>query len=310
MVLSALSFAPADEAGTPPRRLPSVLAAGFAALLAMTAAASAEAPADPVVAKVNGVEIHQSDLNLAEEEIGPEVPASDEAGKRDFLVSYVADLMLVAQAAETKKIPDTAEFRQRLAFLRNKALMETMLGQEGKDALTEPALHKIYEEATKNASSEQEVRARHILFRVADPNDQAASKAAEDKVKATIERIKKGEDFAKLASALTEDPAGKQDGGDLGYFTKDLMVPEFAEAAFGLEKGQISGPVKTQFGWHVLKVEDKRMREPPPFDKVRADIEEFASRKAKSDYVKKLRAAANIERLDASTQKPPAKAAQ
>ncbi len=168
--------------------------------------------------------------------------------------------------------------------------------------MTEPALHKIYDEATKNAAKEPEVRARHILFRVADPNDQAASKAAEDKVKATIERIKNGEDFAKLATALTEDPSGKQDGGDLGYFTRDQMVPEFAEAAFNLEKGQISGPVKTAFGWHVLKVEDKRMREPPSFDQVRGEIEEYASRKAQADLVKKLRADAKIERLDQQVQ--------
>jgi peptidyl-prolyl cis-trans isomerase C len=293
------SFAP-FKTGAPHRALAisaTGLAACFAAFLGMTALAQAPAP-DPVIAKVNGAEIHQSDLSLAEEDIGHDVPATDEAGKRDYLVNYVADLMLVAQAAEAKKIPDSTEFKQRLAFLRNKALMETVLGQEAKTALTEPALRKIYDDATKNAASEQEVHARHILFRVADPNDQAASKAAEDKVKNTIDRINKGEDFAKLATALTEDPSGKQDGGDLGYFTKDQMVPEFSEVAFGLEKGQISGPVKTQFGWHVLKVEDKRMREPPPFDKVRAEIEEYASRKAQSDLVKKLRADAKIERLD------------
>ncbi len=294
------SFAPFIKTGAPRRALAisaTGLAACFAAFLGMTALAQAPAP-DPVIAKVNGAEIHQSDLSLAEEDIGHDVPATDEAGKRDYLVNYVADLMLVAQAAEAKKIPDSTEFKQRLAFLRNKALMETVLGQEAKTALTEPALRKIYDDATKNAASEQEVHARHILFRVADPNDQAASKAAEDKVKNTIDRINKGEDFAKLATALTEDPSGKQDGGDLGYFTKDQMVPEFSEVAFGLEKGQISGPVKTQFGWHVLKVEDKRMREPPPFDKVRAEIEEYASRKAQSDLVKKLRADAKIERLD------------
>src|SRR5262252_416531 len=286
-----------------PRRLPTVVAVGFAAFMAATAVALAQAPAsDPVVAKVDGLEIHQSDLNLAEEDIGRDMPANDEEGKRDYLVNYLTDLLLIAKAAEAKKIPDTAEFKQRLAFVRNKALMETVLGQESKAAVTEPALRKIYEDATKTMGGQQEVRARHILFRVNDPNDKAASKAAEDKVKGTIERIKKGEDFGTLAKALTEDPSGKQDGGDLGYFTRDQMVPEFSEVAFALEKGQVSGPVKTQFGWHVLKVEDKRMREPPPFDQVRGEIEQFASRKAQVDLVAKLRVDAKIERLDKAAE--------
>jgi peptidyl-prolyl cis-trans isomerase C len=289
---------PAIPTGAP-RRLPAALAVGFAVFMAMTVAAPAQAPgSDPVIAKVNGVEIRQSDLNLAEEDIGRDMPANDEAGKRDYLVNYLTDMLLIAKAAEAKKIPDSAEFKQRLAFVRNKALMETVLGQETKAAVTEPALRKIYDDATKTMTREQEVRARHILFRVNDPNDQAASKAAEDKVKQTIERIKKGEDFGTLATALTEDPSGKQDGGDLGYFTRDQMVPEFAEVAFNLEKGQISGPVKTAFGWHVLKVEDKRMREPPPFEQVRDQIEQFASRKAQVDLVTKLRADAKVERLD------------
>jgi len=286
-----------------PRRLPTVFAIGFAAFMATTALAPAQAPAsDPVIAKVNGVEIRQSDLNIAEEDIGRDMPANDEAGKRDYLVNYLTDLLLIAKAAEAKKIPDSAEFKQRLAFIRNKALMETVLAQESKGAVTEPALRKIYDDATKTMGGQQEVHARHILFRVNDPNDKAASKAAEDKVKNTIERIKKGEDFGTLAKALTEDPSGKQDGGDLGFFTRDQMVPEFSEVAFGLEKGQVSGPVKTQFGWHVLKVEDKRMREPPPFDQVRGEIEQFASRKAQVDLVAKLRADAKIERLDKAAE--------
>jgi peptidyl-prolyl cis-trans isomerase C len=286
-----------------PRRLPTMVAVGFAAFMATTAVAPAQAPAsDPVIAKVNGVEIRQSDLNIAEEDIGRDMPANDEAGKRDYLVNYLTDLLLIAKAAEAKKIPDSAEFKQRLAFVRNKALMETVLAQESKTAVTEPALRKIYDDATKTMGGQQEVHARHILFRVNDPNDQAASKAAEDKVKNTIERIKKGEDFGTLAKTLTEDPSGKQDGGDLGYFTRDQMVPEFSEVAFGLDKGQVSGPVKTQFGWHVLKVEDKRMREPPPFDQVRGEIEQFASRKAQVDLVTKLRADAKIERLDKAAE--------
>jgi peptidyl-prolyl cis-trans isomerase C len=286
-----------------PRRLATVVAVGFAAFMATTAVALAQAPAsDPVIAKVNGVEIRQSDLNIAEEDIGRDMPANDEAGKRDYLVNYLTDLLLIAKAAEAKKIPDSVEFKQRLAFVRNKTLMETVLAQESKTAVTEPALRKIYDDATKTMSSQQEVHARHILFRVNDPNDQAASKAAEDKVKNTIERVKKGEDFGTLAKALTEDPSGKQDGGDLGYFTRDQMVPEFSEVAFSLEKGQVSAPVKTQFGWHVLKVEDKRTRQPPPFDQVRGEIEQFASRKAQVDLVAKLRADAKIERLDKAAE--------
>jgi peptidyl-prolyl cis-trans isomerase C len=286
-----------------PRRLATVVAVGFAAFMATTAVALAQAPAsDPVIAKVNGVEIRQSDLNIAEEDIGRDMPANDEAGKRDYLVNYLTDLLLIAKAAEAKKIPDSVEFKQRLAFVRNKTLMETVLAQESKTAVTEPALRKIYDDATKTMSGQQEVHARHILFRVNDPNDQAASKAAEDKVKNTIERVKKGEDFGTLAKALTEDPSGKQDGGDLGYFTRDQMVPEFSEVAFSLEKGQVSAPVKTQFGWHVLKVEDKRTRQPPPFDQVRGEIEQFASRKAQVDLVAKLRADAKIERLDKAAE--------
>ena len=286
-----------------PRRLSTVCAVGFAAFMATFATAFAQAPAsDPVIAKVNGVEIRQSDLAIAEEDIGRDMPAKDETGKRDYLINYLTDMLLVANAAEAKKIPDSAEFKQRLAFVRNKALMETVLGQESKASITEPALRKIYEDAIKNMSGQQEVHARHILFRVNDPNDQAASKVAEDKVKNTIERIKKGEDFATLAKALTEDPSGKQDGGDLGYFTRDQMVPEFSEVAFKLEKGDVSGPVKTPFGWHVLKVEDKRMREPPPFENVRGEIEQYATRKAQVDLVTKLRADAKIERLDKAAE--------
>ena len=304
MIASSISPAsvrsgPGSPSTPASRRAPAAIAVGMAVFVAAAGFALAQAPAgDPVIAKVNGIEIRQSDLAIAEEDMGKDMPANDEQGKREYLVNYLTDLILIAKAAEAKKIPDTPEFKQKLAFARNKALMDAVLAAESKAAVSEPALRKIYDDATKQMTGQQEVHARHILFRVNDPNDQAASKAAEDKVKSTIDRIKKGEDFATLAKALTEDPSGKQDGGDLGYFTRDQMVPEFSEVAFGLEKGQVSAPVKTQFGWHVLKVEDKRMREPPAFDKVRDEIEQFASRRAQVDFVTKLRADAKIERLD------------
>jgi peptidyl-prolyl cis-trans isomerase C len=278
---------------------PVAIAAGLAIVLASgMAQAQAPAPAaDPVIARINGVEIRQSDIAMAAEDLG-DIPANDEQGKRDYVVRYLTDMILIAKVAEAKKIPDTPAFKQRLVWLRYKALMETVLSDESKAATTEPALRKIYDDAISRMKGEEEVRARHILFRVTDPNNQAMSKAAEDKVKATIERIKKGEDFAILAQSLTEDPSGKQNGGDLGYFTRDQMVPEFSEVAFRLQKGQVSDPIKTQFGWHVLKVEDKRQRAAPPFEQVREEIEQHAVRAAQGDLIKRLRDNAEIERLD------------
>ncbi|MGA7425130.1 MAG: peptidylprolyl isomerase, partial [Rhodoplanes sp.] len=257
---------------------------------------------DPVVAKVNGTEIRQSDLALAEEDVGQNIPAGTPEAKRDWLINYVADMHILAKYAEAHKVPDTADFKQRLAFLRDKALMDLVLRDTGKAAVTNEAMRSVYDEAVKQMADEQEVHARHILFRVADANDQNASKAAEDKAKAALARIKKGEDFATVAKALTDDPPGKQDGGDLGYFTKDQMVPEFSEVAFKLDKGQVSEPIKTAFGWHIVKIEDKRKRAAPEFDQVKDQIETFVTRKAQIDLLNKLRAEAKIERLDKAAE--------
>jgi peptidyl-prolyl cis-trans isomerase C len=251
---------------------------------------------DPLVAKVNGVEVHQSDLALAEDEAGQIPPMSPEA-KQDYLVQFVADMILVSKAAEDKKFGESADFKRKLEFARKKLLMEGVLQSAGKQALTDEAMHQVYDEAVKQISDEKEVHARHILFR-APAGDDKAAKDAEDKVKAVIVRLKKGEDFAKVAGEVTEDPSGKANGGDLGYFTKEQMVPEFSDAAFKLEAGQISEPVKTQFGWHVIKVEEKRTKPAPKFEDVKPQIENFVTRKAQAELVTKLRADAKIERMD------------
>lgn len=260
-------------------------------------------PNDLVVATVNGIEIRQSDLAIAEEDLGQNPQPLTPEAKRDYLITYLADIILVAKAAEGKKITDSSDFQHRLVHVRYKLLAEFMLQAETKAAVTEAAMRKVYDDATKGMGDEQEVRARHILFRVVDPNDEKASKEAEDKIKSVIERLDKGEDFTKLANELTEDPSGKQNGGDLDYFTKEQMVPEFSNVAFKLEKGQISGPIKTQFGWHVLKVEDKRNRQPPEFDKVKDQVQTIVMRKAQADFITKLREEAKIERLDKPAEK-------
>ncbi|MGH6704135.1 MAG: peptidylprolyl isomerase [Bradyrhizobium sp.] len=241
--------------------------------------------ANPVLAKVNGSEIRQSDMAIAEEELGPSLEKMDPATKKENLLAFLIDMKIVAKAAEDKKVEDSDDFKKRLAFARNRLLMDSLLANEGKAAMTDEAMKKVYDDAAKQITSEQEVHARHILV------------ATEDEAKAIEEELKKGADFAELAKKKSKDP-GASDGGDLGFFTKDQMVPEFSAVAFSLEPGKISDPVKSQFGWHIIKVEEKRNRKPPDFDQVKGQIETYVSRKAQADYVAKLRETAKIERMD------------
>jgi len=282
---------PSDRMVASPRRrmIRLLMALALPVVLAVPACAQSS---DPVVARVNGAEIKASDLAIAEEEIGQNMPPMPAEGKRDYLVRYVSDMILVAKAAEDKKITDDTEFKRRLAYVRNKLLMESLLHAEAKAAVTDAAMRTVYDDATKQMTGEQEVRARHILVET------------EDEAKGVAAELKKGTDFAELAKQKSKDPGAAAEGGDLGYFTKDQMVPEFAETAFKLDKGQLSDPVKTQFGWHVIKVEDKRERPVPPFEQVKDQIQTFVMRRAQSEVISKLREGAKIERLDAKPGEP------
>ena len=292
MTLPTLAGAPAFAPTVP--RLARLFAGALVLTLAATGPLAAQDTKDPVVATVNGTPITQSDLAVAEEEAGQLPPMSDSA-KKDYLVQFMADAILITKAAEDKKLGDDEAFKRKLAFARQKLLMEALLNQVAKDASTDAAMRAVYDDAVTKIPAEEEVKAAHILIR-ATAGDDKASKAAEDKIKAVIARLNKGEDFAKVAGEVTEDPSGKANGGDLGYFTKEQMVPEFANVAFSLEKGKISAPVKTQFGWHVIKVEDKRTKPKPSFEDVKPQVEQFVARKAQAEFVTKLRADAKIEK--------------
>jgi peptidyl-prolyl cis-trans isomerase C len=275
--------------------------ASTAMAAAPAATPSAAKGEGPVVAKINGVEVREGDLKLAEEDIGQQMPPMPEEAKRDYLITYVGDMILLTQAAEEKKLAESPEFKQRLEFTRKKLLMAALLEGEAKTASTEAAMRKVYEDATKQMRPEEEVHARHILVET------------EEEAKAIREELEKGADFAELAKSKSKDPGAAAEGGDLGFFTKDQMVPEFADAAFKLEKGKLSEPVKSSFGWHIIKVEDKRTRPIPDFEQVKPQIENFVARKAQSEYLAKLREGAKIERFDKAAEAPktaPAEAAK
>ena len=257
----------------------------LAACFALTLVTGPVRAEDKVLAKVNGSEIRQSDLALAEEELGPSLAQMDPATKDENVLSFLIDMKIVSRAAEDKKVQDSEDFKKRLAFTRNRLLMDSLLASEGKAATNDEAMKKVYEEASKQISGEEEVHARHILVET------------EDEAKAVKAELDKGGDFAEVAKKKSKDP-GASDGGDLGFFTKDQMVPEFSQVAFSLEPGKISDPVKSQFGWHIIKVEEKRKRKAPDFDQVKAQIETYVTRKAQAEYVGKLRDSAKIERMD------------
>jgi len=264
-----------------------------AALLVGSTAALRAEDSNPVVARANGVDIHQSDLAVAAEEIGSNMPQLPEDKKRDYLITYLADVIVVAQAAQQQKMGDDPEVKRQLEFAHDKVLMEALLQKTGKAAQTnDTAMHQVYDQAVTKMPKEEEIHARHILV----PTEQEAKDIAA--------QLKKGGDFAALAKQKSKDP-GASNGGDLGWFTKSQMVPAFAEAAFKLDKGTISDPVHTQFGWHIIEVMDKRIRPTPTYDQVKEQLRTYVARQAESQLVDNLRKTAKIERLD----QPPAAAA-
>jgi peptidyl-prolyl cis-trans isomerase C len=276
--------------------LAAVLAAGITiAGVPFAVAQDAAKGADPVIARVDGTEIRESDLVLAEEDIGSGMQPSPPEMRREALLTYLIDVMIIAKAAEAQKLAQTPGFERRAAFARQKVLMEALLDKESKGAANEAAMKKIYDDSVAQNKPVEEVRARHILVET------------EEKAKEVLAKLKAGGDFAALAKSESKDP-GSADGGDLGYFAKEQMVPEFSEAAFKLEKGGLSEPVKSQFGWHVIKLEDKRNKPVPEFEQVKGQIENYVVRRAQTELVSKLRDAAKIERVGQSPAAKPADA--
>ncbi len=245
-----------------------------------------------MLATVNGQKITQLDITLAAEDLGTNLPQQLKGKARDsYLLDYLIDGNLVAQKAKADKLDQTPDFGQKLLYANDKILMEAMLTQIAKGATDDAALHQIYDAAAKQQKPEDEIHARHILV------------ATEADAQAVLKRLKAGEDFAKVAKETSKDPGSE--GGDLGWFTKERMVPAFADAAFKLQPNTFSDPVKSQFGWHVIEVLGKRPKTFPPFDQVKDQIVRYSIQKAQSDLILDLRKTAKIERTAAAPAEAP-----
>ena len=271
---------------SPQGRAPLLALLAGVSMFACVTGSPAMAQDNKVVAKIDGIEITEQEIALAGEDLGERIAQVPAAQRREYLLGYLSDLKIGARAAERAKIAELPEFTLRMNYFRQKVLMDEYISRQSKAAASTEAARKLYDDTMKTMKPEEEVRARHILVE------------KEDEAKAALARVRKGEDFAKVAAELSRDPGSGKDGGDLGYFTQDRMVPQFGAVAFQLKAGDVSEPVQTQFGWHVIKVEDKRPKPLPKFEDVKGEIETYLVRKAQQDIVMGLRGDLKLERLD------------
>ncbi|MBO3762364.1 peptidylprolyl isomerase [Ciceribacter sp. L1K22] len=253
--------------------------------------AIAEDAADAVVAKVGDMEIRQSELDLAVANLDPQLAQLPEEQKKVAALSGAIDVKLLAGNADKEGMRDDADFQRRMQFIAERELHNAYFKKHVIDAVTDADVKARYDKEVAALPQQEEVRARHILVKT------------EEEAKAIIADLDAGKDFIEIAKEKSTDP-NKSEGGDLGYFTRGRMVPEFEEAAFALEKGAYTKtPVQSQFGFHVIKLEDKRTAAPPSLEEVGQQVRQLVMRDKYLELIEKAKAEAKIEIVDEALRK-------
>jgi len=274
------------------RRPARALAVSFLALSLGSVSLSAAEP-DDVVAKVGDTEITEADLAFAAKDLGQELQRFPPAQWRKLLFDIVVDMKLMSQAAREEGLDKDPDFQKQLAFIELRALRNAYLAQKINSEVTEAELQAAYDKHFADFEGPEELNARHILVK---------EKA---EAEAVIKELDGGADFAELAREKSTGPSGPN-GGSLGYFTKGQMVPEFEQAALALETGSYtSEPVQTQFGWHVIKLEDKRRQEKPELAAVADGLRQQLMRERYDAKMAELKDQYAIDILDETLKKAP-----
>jgi len=258
---------------------------------ATPADAAPEQVADAVIATVNGAEVRYSDVALAERDLGQQLSGVPEDVKFEYLANLMVDRKALAAAARTEGLEDDPEVKRQMAYYAEKVLGDVYLNRSLLDAVSGEEAQAFYDKQVSEVDLQEEISARHILV------------ATEEEAQAVIERINAGEDFIELAKEVSTGPSGKE-GGDLGYFVKDRMVPEFSEAAFALEPGAVSAPVKSDFGWHVIKVEDRRQQQFVAFDDVKEGIKVQLRDEKAAPFIDSVRNKADVKFVGEENGRP------
>ncbi|MCT8268232.1 peptidylprolyl isomerase [Afifella sp. JA880] len=260
----------------------------------MASAQAQDAPSPDAVARVGDTIITEKDLSEAANDFSDELDRVPGPRRRAVLVDVLVDMELLAEAAREKGLDKTPDFDQRLEFLKTRALRNEYVEKEIVNAVTDDEVKAEYDKQISGFKPEEEVHARHILV------------TTKEEAEEIIKQLDAGKDFAELAKEKSTGPSGPQ-GGDLGYFPKGRMVPEFDKAVFALEPGEYSKePVKSEFGWHVIKLEDKRMSSPPPLDDIKEQLRGVLVRQKFNEVMTKLRDDTTIEVYNKANAEPAA----
>ncbi|CCF21118.1 Peptidyl-prolyl cis-trans isomerase [Pseudorhizobium banfieldiae] len=267
------------------------LLATAALAVGLSFGASAFAQEEAVVAKVGDLEILQSELDLAVANLDPQLQQLPDEQKRVAALSGAIDVKLLAQSAAEEGLAETEDFQKRMEYIKDRELHNSYFRKHVVDAVTDEEVKARYEKEIAALPKQEEVNARHILVKT------------EEEAKAVIADLDAGKDFAELAKTKSED-SNKDDGGDLGWFSKGRMVPEFEEAAFALEKGAYTKtPVQSQFGFHVIKLEDRRDVQPPALEQVEPQVRQLVMRDKYLALIEKAKAEQTVEIMDETLRK-------
>jgi peptidyl-prolyl cis-trans isomerase C len=256
--------------------------------------ASALPPGNTIVARVDGTELHLSDVEAAQQNLPPQAQKLPLDQIYPILLDRLVDGALITEAGRKEHLDQDPDLQRRLKRYEDRLVQEAYLNREIKDAETEDRLKARYQTFVKEKAGHDEVHALHVLVKT------------EAEAKSVIAELDKGADFTALAKKYSIDP-GAGSGGDLGYFGHDDMVKEFADTAFALPAGQYTKtPVKTEFGWHVIKVEDHRVSTPPSFEEARGEVTQLVAHDVVDAKLKELRGAAKIETFGLDGKPSPA----
>lgn len=252
------------------------LAVGFVLLVFIVGIFQGRSFAGDIVASIGDKKISLADFNSIIGSLDSERQKMLENNpqlKENFLLQVVQSTV-IANLAKEKGFDKRPDVKKELEFFTDNFLVSEFLKREvaQKVTISENDLKSYYDGHKDEFKAPETVRARHILIKVASGESEENKKKAREKMEGILAKIKAGESFETLATELSDDPGSKQKGGDLGFFARGRMIKSFEDAAFSLKPGEISGIVETPFGYHIIKVEEKKEAGLEPFEKVKDRI--------------------------------------